>query len=319
MLKRVEHWSVAELRKLFVSISFPEYQREPNVWSRNAKQRLIDSMVRNFDIASVYLYENDDGSLECVDGRQRLNAIMSFLGANEGVDDNGFSFRVMNEIYQDESHAFDDLSGKPWRKIRQESGDQNVAQRFIDKFEAYKLTVVKWSKGDSGFGEFNLQFTRLNLGTIVNSGERLNAMIGDMRKACFERLGKHAFLQSTGIPGRRYSREQLAAQIVAQVLARRRGDGIGSFATTRHSDLQRMFKIYREMDQQAEEWISEVDGIFDVLQTAFTDGSILRNRAMVVSTVLLADEENVDEEGARGLAAFVDAFGRRLRWQVAKG
>ena len=54
MRKEIEPWSVQKLREKFSQIDFPEYQREPNLWSLTEKQRLIDSMVRRFDIASLY-------------------------------------------------------------------------------------------------------------------------------------------------------------------------------------------------------------------------------------------------------------------------
>ena len=45
MKKTIFAWSVEELRAQFPQINFPEYQREPNLWSLLDKRRLIDSMV----------------------------------------------------------------------------------------------------------------------------------------------------------------------------------------------------------------------------------------------------------------------------------
>jgi len=92
--------------------------------------------------------------------------------------------------------------------------------------------------------EFNLQFIRLNLGTIVNSGEKLNAMVGDLRDICFNKLVNNRFLQSVNIPTRRYARAQLAAQIVAQVFSveKAREEGVEEFTRVRHADLQKFFK-----------------------------------------------------------------------------
>ena len=104
MEKTAESWTVTQLERCFGSISFPEYQREPNVWALDAKQRLVDSMVRRFDIASIYIYADEYGGMDCVDGRQRLGAIMSFLGKNPKDHDNGFRFKVLNEIYRDDGH-----------------------------------------------------------------------------------------------------------------------------------------------------------------------------------------------------------------------
>src|SRR5256885_13190738 len=101
MIKTTEQWTLQDLSRRYASINFPEYQREPNVWSRGAKQSLIDAITRQFDIASICLYEDEEGSLDCIDGRQRLGAIMAFLGNNPDDEDNDFEYKRMNEIYED--------------------------------------------------------------------------------------------------------------------------------------------------------------------------------------------------------------------------
>ena len=117
MQKRTSLWKIAKLRQKIHQISFPEYQREPSIWHRSAKQRLIDSIVRKFDIASVYFYDNGDDTWDCVDGRQRIAAIMSFVNANDDdTEDVGFPYKVMNEIYDDEQdHA--PLNGQTFSEI----------------------------------------------------------------------------------------------------------------------------------------------------------------------------------------------------------
>jgi len=47
-------FTIMDIWSLFIDIEFPEYQREPNIWSREQKQRLMDSIIRQFDIASIY-------------------------------------------------------------------------------------------------------------------------------------------------------------------------------------------------------------------------------------------------------------------------
>ena len=118
MKKFVETWSVQELRNQFTQINFPEYQREPNVWGKNAKQRLIDSMLREFDIAPLYFYEKDNDFIDCVDGRQRIGAIMSFLGENQNDQDNEFEFKILNELYSDAKHPYKEIENKKYKEIQ---------------------------------------------------------------------------------------------------------------------------------------------------------------------------------------------------------
>ena len=86
MNKDTTSWTIESLcHREFVRIDFPEYQREPNVWGRDAKQKLVDSILRRFDVGSLYFYVGDDGVHSCIDGRQRINAVMSFLNMNTGT------------------------------------------------------------------------------------------------------------------------------------------------------------------------------------------------------------------------------------------
>ena len=321
MKKEATTWSVQYLKDNYRMIHFPEYQREPNVWARAAKQRLVDSMVRRFDIAGIYIYTHEHGSMDCVDGRQRLGAIMSFLGQNPNDQDNKFEFRVMNEIYDDKDHPLMSMDNKPYEEIKELSDGDPTARKFVQRLEDYSLTIILLSESETDI-EFNLQFTRLNLGTIINSGEKLHAMVGALRDTCFDRLGRHPFLAETNVPTRRYSREQLATQIVAQVFAYEAGrrEGVTQYTRTRHFDLQGLFKQHTTIGDEQGQWIVKVVAIMDVLQPAFAEIGALRNRAMVVSTVLLAYEEGVEsEQDAQNIAKFVDEFSRCLRCQIGKG
>ena len=317
MEKNIEKWSIETLREMYPQIDFPEYQREPNLWSLTEKQRLVDSIIRRFDIASLYLYKHKTGSVDCVDGRQRIGTIMSFLGDNPD-DGSDFRFRILNEIYNEENPIFHSLVGKTFADIDQlaRESDDAVAKKFRESFLKYELNVVMLSDSDRS-EEFNLQFTRLNLGTIINSGEKLHAMVGDLRDECFELMGSHSFLQETDIPTRRFAREQVAAQILAQVFSLLES---GSFTRTRHIDLQRQFKLKSNLDESQWKTIRRVSDLLDYLHGAFEGLSILRNRAITVSTVLLAWKFEVGTpEGAKEIATFIDEFVRRLSWQVKKG
>ena len=322
MHKRTSFWSISELRKKIHQISFPEYQREPSIWLRSAKQRLIDSIVREFDIASIYFYANGDNTWDCVDGRQRIAAIMSFLNKND-TEDAGFPYKVMNEIYDDEQdHAFAPLSGRSFSEINNaaQSGDATAA-RFVQALEQYKLTVVELS--DSARAEeFNLQFTRLNLGAIINSGEKLHAMVGELRDICFSKLAENPFLASINIPTRRFAREQLAAQIMAQVIAieqARAAHRVREFARVRHMDLQKLFKDNMQVSSEKRTWVARIECVMKLLADQSESLPVLRSRAIVLSLVLLAYEKDVSTPAnAEQVASFVTLFVGRLRWQVSE-
>ena len=317
MEKIIENWPIEKLREMYSQIDFPEYQREPNLWSATEKQRLIDSIIRNFDIAPLYFYRHETGSFDCVDGRQRIGTIMSFLGSSQD-DGSDCRFRILNEIYDEETPSFHALEGKTFADIdllAKQSGE-TAAKEFVESLLNYELHVVILSDSNRS-EEFNLQFTRLNLGTIINSGEKLHAMVGGLRNVCFDQLGNHPFLQATSIPTRRFAREQVAAQILAQVFSRAESN---PYARTRHTDLQRLFKLKSSLDEGERETIGRVSELLNRLNLAFGGRSPLRNRAITVSTVLLAWELGLETQPeADDLAAFMDEFVLTLNWQVRQG
>ena len=324
MKKEAKAWTVRDLRNRFTSIDFPDYQREPNVRARGAKQRLIDSMIREFDIASLYFYVDDKGSFECVDGRQRIGAIMSFIGENKHDIDNGFEFANENEIFRDKKFEFDALQEKSFAQIEAlaangRAKEKAQAKRFTKRLLDYRIAVIELS-GSSSEQEFSLQFTRLNLGTIINSGEKLHAMIGELRNECFadKKIGHHPFLEGSRLSIRRFSREQVAAQILVQIFSLESPKK--EFTRLRHIDLQISFKDNVRLNGDQKKWIKRVSTTMTLLKNAFDDLGILRNRAITVSTVLLAWKLKIaSKTEAAKLTDFMVEFLNRLAWQVGKG
>ena len=308
MERRADKKSIAQLQHEFPRIEFPEYQREPTVWNRDQKQRLLDSILRKFDIAAIYFYVREDDGWECIDGRQRLNAIMSFLGTNRADEvDNGFSLRIHNEVAEDAEDDLRVLNGMSFGQL-----DPTVKEAVLN----YELTTVFLS-GSHEASEFNLQFLRLNLGTLINAGEKLHAMVGVMRDRLFDAdgLGQHPFLARVRVPTRRFARELIAAQLMLQVSARRETD---QFVRARHFDLQRYLKTYADHEDPA---LSEVSATLDALQAhAPTLSERLGNRAITVTAVLAAWELDVrsDDELATAFGAFVEAFLEGLAQQVER-
>ena len=326
MQKRTSFWPISELRQKIHKINFPEYQREPSIWHRSAKQRLIDSIIREFDIASVYFYDNGDDTWDCVDGRQRIAAIMSFLNENDhDTEDAGFPYKVMNEIYDDDqSYAFAPLNGRSFYEINSAALARDAtATGFVQALMEYKVTVVELFES-SRAEEFNLQFTRLNLGAIINSGEKLHAMVGELRDICFCELAENPFLASIDIPTRRFAREQLAAQVVAQVMAieqARAADRVREFVRVRHTDVQKLFKDNTQVSPETRTWIARIALVMNLLAEQSESGSlpVLRSRAIVLSLVLLAYEKAISTTaGAEQVARFATQFVGRLRWQVSE-
>ena len=250
---------------------------------------------------------------------------MSFLKENEDDDHNGFEYRVHNEVFPEPSGWNSALDGLDWGAIKrlskQEGARAAEAERFVCAVLGYELSVTLLSESAAP-EEFNLQFARLNLGTIINSGEKLNAMVGELRDLCFDDLATHDFLQSTAIPTRRFAKEQLAAQIVAQVFAIEQGRATGSleFVRTRHNDLQGLFKENTRLTADRRAVIERARSTMDLLAGQLSSFPQLRSRAIVLSAFVLAYSLGIrSADEAQSLAAFVSEFVMCLGWQIPKG
>ena len=266
---------------------------------------------------------------DCIDGRQRVGTIMSFLGRNEDdARDNNFPLLISNEVFNDDAHPLHALSGRTWVEIKATSEqtdapDHELASDALSAFFDYSLNIVVLSEAERS-EEFNLQFTRLNLGTLVNAGEKLHAMIGALRDICFDPapvgLNDNAFLDYVYTPTRRYAKEQIIAHIVAQAFFLSAPER--SFGRIRHYDLQKMFKENIELDAQKLECVRQLRDTMTLLAEHFEDTRhFLRNRAIATSSVILAWQLNLydnDDRMAR-YAEFLTDFGYRWQWQVKKG
>jgi uncharacterized protein with ParB-like and HNH nuclease domain len=250
MNKRNVKWSISDLQKNYDIIEFPEYQREPTVWNIDKKRKLIDSILRNFDMASIYLYKRDDDNYECIDGRQRINAIYSFLGLNEQHEaEDGGSLYDNNFKFISKS---DELLGTTETKEFNNKGWNELDKPQRKKILEYEFNVLEITNIDKE-EELNLMFLRLQLGAPLNAGEKLNAMLGDMRDFIFkglkheQPLGQHPYFDYLNIPKRRFSKELAAAQIALNFFSLNQNKG---FRRARFLDLQEFFKTHSKFNKE---------------------------------------------------------------------
>jgi hypothetical protein len=332
-------WTISTLQEVFENIEFPEFQREPTVWPLYKKQLLIDSIFRGLDISTIYLFrlydedgpgENGDGQAavvryECIDGRQRINAILSFLGLNESGDpfdlldlDNNFPLKSSNEISL--SDVLEDVNGKTFVQLKNDP-DADDDQYFLNyTFNVLEITEV------ANDDELNLMFLRLQGGSNLNPGEKLRAMKGDMRNFIFgvgegePGLGKHPFFAYLSIPERRYAREQVAVQIAMNYYSREIDN---EFHRGRFVDLQEFLGTHVVFDDADDTLTADLKEKLDQAYEALSNAEELklRNRAIGLTTFFFISD--LIDEGAEGqvpqFLEFLKLFLPTLKEQVGKG
>ncbi len=252
-----------------------EYQRDV-IWPKSKQMLLIDSMLKDIDIPKIYLaYFTKEKKYECIDGKQRIASILGFYNNN-----------------------LPEISGEYYNKLQDKS-------TFLD-YE-FSVSII----ADPTDEEISELFFRLNIGTPLNGGERINAMRGDMRNFIFETIGeKGAFIGKVGMKEYRFSREIAIAQMILNSLFFRKKD---EFVRARYEDIYK-FLLQKEnvhFDSSIKgkvnkfrSTLAEVENVFD--KSAFK----LKRKSAIVSAYLFC-EEIIEKKSGKGLKEF-PAFYLRL-------
>jgi hypothetical protein len=293
MKRRVENWSVEQLHKARTRISFPEYQRQPNLWSIDKKQLLIDSILCDIDIPKLYFNKAKEGELEVVDGQQRLWAIWEFI-------DDVYPYKTGTK-----SQNFSDLPPEQQKTIRN---------------YAIQISVFE----DAGDDYLRELFIRLQLGLLLVTGEKLHAATGTMKEFVFDKMAAHNFIRHVKIPKRRYARETLCAQIAINSFMQAK---LQSFARTRYEDLRFFFQDYEHPQgtdleffrKQSKGILLVLDDIFECFDDRTKD---LSSRSYILSVYLLFEKlrDSLSSAAAKQMfKKFVFALWRRLKEEIGAG
>lgn len=128
----------------------PKFQRK-DVWTKPKKSKLIESVLRNIPVPSIYLAETEDDEWEVIDGQQRLTAFFNFL---EGE----FSLSQLPVLTQLEKKYFKELG---------------TYQRKIEDYQLHIFIIKKQSHPDIRFDIFE----RINEGAVQLNAQELRNSI----------------------------------------------------------------------------------------------------------------------------------------------
>jgi hypothetical protein len=313
--KTLESWTISRLIGEIDRIEFPEFQREPTVWGLEKKKRLIDSILRGIDISLIYFAKNkEEDTFDCIDGRQRINAILSYLGINKNDEDhNAFHLDMENEIY-DDSEKWKDIAGMKFDRLKQ------LKPEYSESILNYALNIMTVEVEETDHpDQLNLMFLRLQLGSPLRGGEKLHAMSGAMRSYVFNELSKHQYFVKLSIPQRRFAKELVAAQLLRNVYSYL---DVETFSRSRFEDLQAFFRKYSKMGGSEEKRNKQVEKALDqVVERMGGKICLIKNRGLAVSAFLFIWSELILQGRMQDIGEFgnfLDALVKALKIQVEK-
>jgi len=268
-------------------VEIPDWQRG-KVWSPKKKQKFLDTILKGWHVPVLYFRKIGDEIFECVDGQQRLTAIWEFY-------DNSISL-------SDESQK---LYGGPLYK--------DLKPSISDKFDDHVLQIEEIE--DATDDEVKELFQRLQLGTALNTPERLNALEGGLRDF-LRKLSQHAFFkESIAARDTRYANLDTCAKVAFLELR-------GIQLRLRFSDLEKMFKENASFSPESTLG-KKLSSLFDSMHRIFpAKARSLRNRASIVSFCYVVSQVQKTEKlknREEKLEKFFEKFSVDLRTEVEKG
>lgn len=179
-------YSVRELNSMYKEEELdikPDFQRAYR-WSEKQKSSLIESILLDIPLPSIFVAQNEDNSLSVVDGVQRLSTILSFMGAFESSKSNGYEAFKLQEL-----EYLPELNGLGWDEL------PNALQR---KIKQCGVDITNLSSSSSADARFKL-FLRLNAGSVLTSQELRNCLLVMANVEMFETVkalsGYKSFLE----------------------------------------------------------------------------------------------------------------------------
>lgn len=135
----------------------PEFQRVFR-WSSFQKTKLIESIMLNIPIPSIFVSQNEKGIWDVIDGVQRLSTIFEFVG--EFVDDENNS---VPQLVLEKTDYLPSLNNMSW--------DSFTKDQQID-FKRSRIDVIIVRKESDPTTKYEL-FQRLNTGGTQLSGQEV--------------------------------------------------------------------------------------------------------------------------------------------------
>lgn len=155
----------------------PEFQRVFR-WSESQKTKLIESILLNIPIPSIFVSQGEDGVWDVIDGVQRLSTIFQFVGVFK--DEDG---KLLEPLTLQKTDYLPSLAGVQWENGTKELSFSKEQQLF---FKRARIDIIIMKKESDPNTKYEL-FQRLNTGgSLLSDQEVRNCLMIMTNKPFYE-------------------------------------------------------------------------------------------------------------------------------------
>ncbi|RYE68428.1 MAG: DUF262 domain-containing protein [Rhizobiaceae bacterium] len=245
----------------------PSYQRPSDIWTKNKKQMLIDTILNGFDVPKIYFHrfpgsKEIDGTIydyAIIDGKQRLEAIFDFVAGK-------FSLAKDFEYFNDPQVS---AGGMNYSALAKNYPDLKT------DFDSYTLSIVAIEADDDEIIED--LFSRLNEAVPLSAAEKRNALGGPVPQAIRRMATVSFFADKIPFSNSRYRHYNLAAMFMINIAAEEVVDTKKAYL----DDFVRNWKSktkedFSHIENEAADTLEKLSTVFD------DDDDLLRQVSMII-------------------------------------
>lgn len=246
----------------------PDYQRFGQIWPKDKKQLLIDSIINGYDIPKIYFHYLASSSRELnqsnkllaiIDGKQRIEAVEEFLDnqlrisqdfvflKNDDVDLKGLTFEQLEKKY-------------PW--LANEVLNYKFDFVFIETDERERIDEL---------------FLRLNEGVPLNNSERRKSYGGYLVQYALQKIEELDFFTvKVSFSNKRLEHFDLYTKLV---LIESSDNDLKSFTKT---TLDKIIKENKQPNRTIQDNLNRLDHNLNALSSLFEErDELLRSKSLI--------------------------------------
>lgn len=269
-------------------IIVPFYQRK-FVWKIEQSSRLIESFLMGLPVPQVFLYENDSGEMEVIDGQQRLMSVKYFMEGYFGEpDEKGrrqvFRLKGLSERSEFNGKTFEDLPQRYQRKLR------NSTLRAIN--------IRQLSPTGTGDSVFHI-FERLNTGgTQLKPQEIRNAVYrGEIVDRLWKLNDNAAWQNILGL--KKPDKNQKDVELVLRLFSLY--ESWEDYEKPMLSHLNKFMKANRdfaspEAERFSNEFLRSCELVDESLEKPFRPRGVINSAVLEAVMITLLEDPSIDKE-----------------------